>query len=73
MARDTSFDYTAHAVAKDGSRTRWSQIGVAFLNEKRVEGGEPTQSVTLKLNPGISINCSECDIVLLPFKAKADA
>lgn len=69
------FDYTAHAVAKsDNGRTDWTRIGVGFINEKPgPEGGDPVQTVSLKLNAGLLIDTSRCDIVLLPFVAKDNA
>lgn len=73
MAKNTQFDYTAHAVAKDGSVSRWSSLGVAFINEKPDDDGVVRQSVTLKLNPGLSIHTTECDIVLLAYAPKPDA
>lgn len=70
MAKDSSYDYTAHAVAKADGRAQWTRIGVAFINERPGEHDKPVQTVSIKLNAGISLNCSEVDIVLLPPQAK---
>ncbi|MEQ1696162.1 MAG: hypothetical protein ABL901_10035 [Hyphomicrobiaceae bacterium] len=73
MAKDPSFDYTVHAVAKADGRAQWTRIGVAFINDRPGEDNKPVQTVSIKLNAGISINCSECDLVLLPPQAKDSA
>ena len=69
MAKDNPPASSAHDGPKENGRSRWSGIGVAFINEKTDDEGKPVQTVSVKLNGGISINCSEVDIVLLPFKA----
>ncbi len=69
-----TFDYTGYAVAKgDNGRTDWTRIGVGFINEKPGPEGEPVQTVSIKLNTGLLIDTSRCDIVLLPFVAKDNA